>query len=209
MADSNTAPDPSGLIEWSVASAPLPGEARSGDQCVVRTFAGGVLVGVIDGLGHGDAAAVAASRAVEILGEYRGSSLLALVRQCHEALVGTRGVVMSLAWFNAGENTMTWVGVGNVEGVLQRAGPPAHSKERLMPSGGVVGFQLPPLRPVKAAVAPGDTLVLATDGLRGEFAEQVSARERPSRLAKHLLTQFARTTDDALVLVARYLGAGA
>jgi hypothetical protein len=76
-----------------------------------------------------------------------------------------------------------------------------------MPAGGVVGFQLPPLRPVVATLARGDTLALATDGLRGEFAERVDARERPAGLAELLLRQFARPTDDALILVARYLGA--
>lgn len=195
------------LLDWSVAVAPRAGEESCGDQSVVRAFAGGVLAGVIDGLGHGAAASEAATQAVDILAGYSGSSLLALVRQCHEGLIGTRGVVMSLAWFNPANDTMTWLGVGNVEGVLRRTGTgSAAATERLMPAGGVVGFQLPPLRPVVATLARGDTLALATDGLRGEFAERVDAREEPRRLADNLLRQFSRSTDDALILVARYLG---
>jgi phosphoserine phosphatase RsbX len=200
-------PETRGPVEWSVASAPLPGEARSGDQSVVREFAGGVLIGAVDGLGHGDAAALAASRAVQILGEYSGTSLVALMRQCHAALAGTRGVVMSLAWFNVLKNTMTWVGVGNVEGVLRRDQPASRPPvERLVPAGGVVGYQLPSLRPAMADVLPGDVLVLATDGIRSEFVEAVTTRESPARLATQLMSRFSRPTDDALVLVARYLG---
>jgi hypothetical protein len=206
VTDSVVRPEIPALLDWGVAVARRAGEERCGDQSVVRAFAGGMLAGVIDGLGHGDAASDAATQAVDIVGSYSGSSLLAMVRQCHEGLIGTRGVVMSLAWFNPANDSMTWLGVGNVEGVLRRAGAGA-ATERLMPAGGVVGFQLPPLRPVVATLARGDTLALATDGLRGEFAERVDARERPAGLAELLLRQFARPTDDALILVARYLGA--
>jgi len=203
-------PEASDLVEWSVAAATRAGEERCGDQSVVRAFGGGMLAGVFDGLGHGEAASVAATQAVEIVSGYSGPSLLALVRECHEGLIGTRGVVMSLAWFNPANDSMTWLGVGNVEGVLRRAGSGGGpASERLMPAGGVVGYQLPPLRPMVATLAPGDTLALATDGLRGEFAERVDVRERPSQLADLLLRQFARPTDDALVLVARYLGSRA
>ena len=34
----------------------------------------------------------------------------------------TRGVVLSIALFNAENNTMTWLGVGNVDGLLLRNG---------------------------------------------------------------------------------------
>ena len=206
MANPLARPEPPPLLEWSVAVAARAGEARCGDQSVVRAFAGGMLAGVIDGLGHGEAAADAAMLAVEIMGGYSGSSLVALVRQCHEGLVGTRGVVMSLAWFNPANQSMTWLGVGNVDGVLRRSGSGGVRSERLMPVGGVVGFQLPPLRPVMAGLSPGDTLALATDGLRSEFAEHVEPLERPARQADQLLRQFSRSTDDALILVARYLG---
>ena len=41
-------------IEWSVASRALPGQSVSGDLHVVVPTADGALIGVIDGLGHGD-----------------------------------------------------------------------------------------------------------------------------------------------------------
>src|SRR5205807_2334892 len=58
----------------------------------------------------------------------------------------------------------------------------------------------------KAAVLPvakGDTLVFVTDGIRGDFAEGVSALESPQRAADRILERHCRGTDDALVLVVR------
>src|SRR5438132_6905050 len=59
------------LIEWGVASLALPGEAESGDRHLVKPVGTGVLVAVVDGLGHGAEAASAAKAAVAAL-ERRG-----------------------------------------------------------------------------------------------------------------------------------------
>src|SRR5205814_9273794 len=55
------------LIEWGVASLALPGEAESGDRHLVKPVGTGVLVAVVDGLGHGAEAASAAKAAVAAL----------------------------------------------------------------------------------------------------------------------------------------------
>jgi len=55
-------------------------------------------------------------------------------------------------------------------------------------------------------VSPGDTLILATDGVRGGYLDLVAVSDPPQQLADQLLAEYGRGTDDALVLVARYLG---
>jgi negative regulator of sigma-B (phosphoserine phosphatase) len=55
-------------------------------------------------------------------------------------------------------------------------------------------------------IAKGDTLVFATDGIRGEFAENLSALESPQRAADRILEHHCRGNDDALVLVVRLTG---
>src|SRR5439155_998671 len=83
-----------------------------------------------------------------------------------ERLRHTRGVVMSVAWFQTGERTMAWLGVGNVEGVLQRGSPHGSpASETLLVRSGLVGSHLPPLRASVLSVNPGDTLIVATDGI--------------------------------------------
>jgi hypothetical protein len=114
---------------------------------------------------------------------------------------------MSLASFNALDNTMTWLGVGNVEGLLLRADVAADPpRENVLLRGGVVGYQLPALHTATLPVTRGDVLILATDGIRGGFAEDVTLSDPPQRIAEHILARRATGMDDALVLVARYLG---
>ena len=118
-------------------------------------------------------------------------------------------MVMSLATFNALDGTMRWVGVGNVKGLLLYAnGGTSATRERLLLRGGVVGYNLPTLRPVSVPVTPGDTLIFATDGLRSVFAEELILNKPPQQMADGILDQYRRGTDDAMVLVARYVGLG-
>src|SRR2546430_17291894 len=60
-------------------------------------------------------------------------------------------------------------------------------QEVLLLRGGVVGAQLPALQAAVHAVAKGDTLVFVTDGVSGDFAEGLSARESPQRAADGIL----------------------
>jgi len=199
----------SSVIEWGVASATLAGETESGDLHIVREVGGGVLIGVVDGLGHGEEAATAAKVAVATLGKFAHEPIPSLVQRCHEALVGTRGVVMSLAFVDPGRETITWVGLGNVEGLLVHANwAERSSRTSLVTRGGIVGStrDLPVVRPWTVPLQPGDLLVFATDGLRTGFGDDVSPRESPQQLADLLLSRHGKGTDDALVLVARYLG---
>jgi serine phosphatase RsbU (regulator of sigma subunit) len=195
------------LLDWGVASLPLNGQSESGDRYVVQFFPGGVLLAVIDGLGHGDEAAVAASAAESILRTQPQEPVIPLVRFCHESLRSTRGVVMSVVSFDTSHGLMTWLGVGNVRGVLRRAGvsstPP---REELLLRGGVIGGQIPPLQASVIPVSRGDTLFLATDGIRGEFVRELASQEMSQRTAEVILSRYAKGDDDALVLVARFLG---
>jgi len=197
------------LLEVGAASASLPGELVSGDVPVVEPFQGGVLVAAIDGLGHGGAAAQAALRAQSVLEDHAGAPLPALFERCHSRLARTRGVAMSLAAFHETDHHLTWLGVGNVEGTLLRAeAAPGASTESILLLGGVVGYQLPRLRPSTTQVEPGDTLVLTTDGIASGFRHQLRAGEPPQQLADRILAEHRRVSDDALVVVARYLGNG-
>jgi negative regulator of sigma-B (phosphoserine phosphatase) len=195
------------VIEWQAAHRALDERDESGDQCLVKPFAHGALVAVADGLGHGPEAAVAAKRAMAILEADADQPLTVLVRRCHEHLRPTRGAALSLASFDARGGTMTWLGVGSVDGVLLRATPAARS-ERLVPLGGLVGRQLPALYVSVVRVAPGDLLLLATDGIRQDFAESVTASGAAGPSAERILARHATGTDDALVVVARYRGGG-
>jgi negative regulator of sigma-B (phosphoserine phosphatase) len=194
-------------IELGVAGVTLPGQSTCGDQYVYETFAGGVLLAVVDGIGHGPEAAAAAEAACAILKTHAADPVIALAERCHGSLRFTRGVVMSLAAFDLRHNLLTWLGIGNVHGVLRRFGLALDgTEELLLLRAGVVGSHLPPLRASVLPVVPGDTLVLATDGVQCGFAPRIALAEAPLRAAQAILDGYNKGTDDALVLVARYQG---
>ncbi|MBI4291703.1 MAG: SpoIIE family protein phosphatase [Betaproteobacteria bacterium] len=165
------------------------------------------LVAVVDGVGHGSHAAAAALEATSIIQEHGASeSLTSLVQRCHNRLRAGRGVVMSLAKLDAETRTMIWLGVGNVAGALRRrAGAFSRKSETLLLRAGVVGKQLPPLHTATLPVVRGDVLILATDGIGGDFAESVKPDWEPQRIADDLAARFGKRTDDVLVLVARFV----
>src|SRR5688572_24592862 len=138
------------LIELAIALRPAPGQTVCGDVAVGVPFADGFLVGVIDGLGHGPEAAVAAAAAAQVLRENPSAPVIELIDRCHRRLKVTRGAVMSLASFDSRHKTMTWIGVGNVEGTLLRGryATLRRRRESLLVRGGVVGANIPRLVPV-------------------------------------------------------------
>jgi serine phosphatase RsbU (regulator of sigma subunit) len=194
------------IIECGVASYILPGQTESGDRHLVRHRPGHILIAAIDGLGHGDEAAAAAKTAVAVLEGSREDSVIALLQQAHEALRATRGVVMSLVSIEPAQGRLTWIGVGNVHGVLLRSRAAGKlAREELLLRGGVVGAQLPVLQTADLPIAKGDVVILATDGIHVEFPERLSALEPPQKLADRIMADYCRHNDDALVLATRYL----
>ena len=150
------------LIECGVASCPASGEADTGDRAMVYPSEDGMLIAVVDGLGHGRDAASAAEAALDTLRAHAHESIVSLVKRCHTRLRGTRGVVMSVASVKVGDGTLTWVGVGNVEGLLLRARSSMNTPyESLLLQRGVIGIHLPALRPSVIPIMTGDTLLFA------------------------------------------------
>ena len=196
-----------GPLEWGVATRALPGELQSGDLSLVKPNGQSVLVAVVDALGHGSDAASTARVAISALERYAADPLPELLQRCHTALVGTRGVVLSLASFDTARATVAWLGVGNVEGVLLSGDPGARpNRTSLVTRPGIVGGEVPPLQAWVLPLTSGDTLIFATDGVRSGFTEKFSMSDSPQAQADRILARYAKDTDDALVMVVRYRG---
>ena len=193
------------MAEYGIAKFVLPGEGESGDQHLVCCNQSGILVAAIDGIGHGAEAASAARAAVTVLRNGVGEPVIPLLMTCHERLRATRGVVLSIASVDVRHGLMTWLGVGNVHGVLVRADKKL-TQETLLLRGGVVGDHLPQLQAAVLPVGQGDLLVFATDGIRADFTGTLSPLENPQRAADRILKVFGNGSDDALVLALRITG---
>jgi phosphoserine phosphatase RsbX len=195
------------MLEYGLAKHAHDGESESGDLHMVCCNQNGVLIAVIDGIGHGEEAAEVARIAAALLQSSVDEPVISLLELCHEQLKGTRGVVMSVAFVSPEQKMMTWIGVGNVQGVLVRADTKkGNPQESLLLRAGVVGSKLPFLQASVLPVSLGDTIVFATDGIQNDFSAGLSAKENPQRAADRILNRFRSNNDDALVLVARLTG---
>lgn len=189
------------IIEWGIASSTHQNERISGDQHYVREYEdGSVLFAVIDGLGHGEQAALAASCAVETLDAHHRERIPDMIAACHYAQRSLRGVVMSLARIDPGRQTLTWLGVGNVFGVLLRS-QKRDIAEHLLVRPGIVGANLPTLQEITIPIGPGDALVVASDGVELGILPQVPRQITAQQAAERLLRNSKAKEDDQLVLV--------
>jgi anti-sigma regulatory factor (Ser/Thr protein kinase) len=198
--------------EVGVVSRPCDGERVCGDDAAFLRLGDVLLVGVADGLGHGNAARDASVRATAVLREQLDEALperaepAALLRRVDAALQGTRGAVMAIARLDPGRRIVEHASLGNVSAQLVRP----RGSQRFGSAAGVLGTRRPrgmPNVPVEQAVfSPGDALVLFTDGLSTKTTladDPELARQHPLVAAHQLLVRYGRANDDALVLVAR------
>jgi phosphoserine phosphatase RsbX len=195
------------MMECGVARRARSGETVSGDISSVQDASDGVLLAVVDGLGHGYSAELAARIAVATIAPWGGRPLLQLFADCHAVLEDTRGAVMALAAIDARESTLTWIAVGNIEGrLLHRSTDGTYEKKFLKVHGGIVGHRIPTLRSATLSIVSGDLVVLATDGIDNNFDQELRVDLPPQKMADHVLVRCGKHTDDALILVGRWIG---
>jgi anti-sigma regulatory factor (Ser/Thr protein kinase) len=181
---------------------PFPGERESGDHAGFVRSGDSLLVGVVDGLGHGAPAREASNLAVRTMRAHAAAPLAELLDAIHHAIADTRGAVMAVSRFTDREHTDTAC-VGNVSVHLN--GP--QLARRVSGPSFVLGAPGPVRRIATESCLVGswDALVVFTDGLstRADAGDLALLREHPIVIAHQLTERFGRTTDDALVLVVR------
>ena len=86
-------------------------------------------------------------------------------------------------------------------------GSPPRRQTWLRTRGGVsAGHALPTVRPAVIALAPGDVVVLASDGVNPELRDRLQLAGRPEEIAQRILKHSWTRVDDAVTLVVRFLG---
>jgi anti-sigma regulatory factor (Ser/Thr protein kinase) len=190
--------------EVGVVGRPFPEERGSGDHAVFTRDGDVLLCAVIDGIGHGPLAADAAERAGATILEQPRSGLDAILAACDAALVDTRGAVAAVARIDETAGTIEHAGIGNITSRVERY----RDARVLLTTPSALGRRGPKRKPVveTTPIAPDQALILYTDGLtsRASAAQEGELlHEHPVVIAQWLFEEFARDTDDALVLVAR------
>jgi anti-sigma regulatory factor (Ser/Thr protein kinase) len=183
-------------------SRPRPGEETNGDAWFIKEHDGETLLAVVDGLGHGRGAGEAARAALDTLERWEGEPLDELILATHDALRATRGAVMGAVVLDPARGAFNYAGVGNVEVRVLGADEPA----RPIPANGTLGARLSQVRVWPHRWQEGTTLVIASDGISATWdvnAYPGLVNRSPQLLAGILLRDFARSSDDATVLVYR------
>ncbi len=191
------------MIISASAVRPYPGYRCSGDAAVIVPRATGCLIALVDALGHGEAAAASAERAVATIREHAEAQPSQILHACHLALRHVRGAAVAVLAIDD-EGNGRFAGVGNIR---VRIVPESMHQGALLSSSGVVGQQIRNIRE-HGFKLPLDSLgVVHSDGVSSRIDPLGIARAPIDQMANELLKLGQRDNDDAsLILFARARG---
>jgi anti-sigma regulatory factor (Ser/Thr protein kinase) len=180
-----------------------PGEPLSGDHALWLWSNEALVVGVVDGLGHGPEAREAADRAIELMRERPLLMPERMLEHCDTGLLGTRGAALGVVRLERRDGALSHACVGNIATLVCRPG----QVDIMSCSPGVLGISRQRARASRgeSSLRPGELLVMHTDGLstRTTVEDAVLLRRHPLVVAHELMRRFSKNHDDALVLVVR------
>lgn len=189
-------------LDCGVATRAYPGKEVNGDAFVIEPWNKSVLVGVIDGVGHGPLAHQAAQAARKYVEDHANQPLKAIFRGVGRVCHATQGVVMALAAFDWAQARLTFASVGNVEARLFGAA----ERVNFIVRRGVLGLNAPDPVVTEHPWQAANLLVLHSDGLhsRWRWEDFSDLQKAPaSVLAQQMLGRLARDNDDATVVVVK------
>ncbi len=187
--------------EIGAICVPIKSEQVCGDAWAEKHTEAGQQLFLVDALGHGIGAANAADQAIQT---YRNQNLPAkeMIQTIHLALKNTVGAVAGLVEISLTKQTLSFVGVGNIEGRIIHL----EGKKNLLSHNGTVGHVMQTVRQWDYPWCHGSLLVLHSDGISGKWDLEdyigLSTRH-PSVIAGVIYRDFRRERDDATVIVMR------
>lgn len=195
---------PAAKFNLSAISIPKKGEVVCGDAWCWIVKGKRNIISVVDGLGHGPHAHVAAERAVETLSHHLELRPTEQIRAMHTELKKTRGAVITTAVVDELNNQVSYAGVGNISMKILSPGR-VHTCNAY---NGIVGHIMPTAlnEHHRSWDKKNDLLVMHSDGLSARW----DIGKYPRILQHHdlilcaaLLKDVGRGNDDSTVLVAR------
>lgn len=190
-------------LDSAVFVRPMLGEAVCGDSAFVIERADGWVLGLIDGMGHGPAARLSATKGEAAMRESPESSPVALLELLHRALLGTAGAAAGVAHIDSSGSRLAYAGIGNVSARVA-----GREDVRFVNRDGVLGQRFRAPRVQELELHEKGLFVMHSDGVSDRFdADAVPELNwaPASRLASLLVSRFGKSHDDASCLVARYV----
>jgi anti-sigma regulatory factor (Ser/Thr protein kinase) len=183
---------------------PVQGESECGDNWEFRDAGETQELAVIDGLGHGPLAAVAARHALEAFSRGPFANPARYLEEAHTAMRTTRGAAVAAAHIDLRQHKVHYAAVGNIAGAILS---PANGKGRpLLSHNGIVGVEIRKVQQFEYEFDDGDLLIMHSDGLsmRWQIKDYPGlAFADPAMIAAILHRDCRRERDDATVIVAR------
>ncbi len=190
------------LLEHASHVRPCQGEDVSGDTVVLRPLEDGLLVAIVDVLGHGRDAHELALVIEELLGRYGSADVAATMTNLHEQIKASRGAAVGLCAIDTAEGRAVYVGTGNT--VMRRFGK---TDTRLMSQDGILGQNMRTPRPQTLQLEPEDLIVLYTDGVSDRFTADdypSISSQAPKDIVRTIIERFGKDYDDAACIAVRY-----
>ncbi len=186
------------ILSAFALSRPRHGERVSGDAFLIRKGACPLLV-VADGLGHGEHAAEAALRMIDVARSATESdSPVDILQVASRMLAGTRGAVALVARLDHDNSRMTVAGVGNIE-LKALSQQPIHP----ISSPGILGRRIRVIRQYEYTLCAGDLIVILSDGVSRRLDLHPIRDLGVRDLVEATLRDHGQSHDDATCLAAR------
>jgi len=171
-----------------------------GDECGYWEYGAKTTLCIVDGLGHGKDAEIAAKAAVNYIACHRSESLQEIFTGCDRELRGTRGAAMGIAVIDEKKGELTYAGIGNTRVIVENS-----KTFRLDSDYGIIGGGFKKLIPETLAIGKGALVIMFTDGV--EELVDISRYDLISgdvyELAEKIITDWRIERDDAAVMVYR------
>lgn len=184
-------------------NVPKPGEEVSGDGHYVKKSRQYTSIFFGDGLGHGEQAHLAVTRAIESFQECPETDPASILRYIHDRIRKTRGVVASVAVLDHQHKTWKICGVGNIAVKLYNG----LMFKSYLSYNGIIGLNIPgTMKDFELPCENNQHIIMASDGLRSRWD-----LTKYSTLYKYdlvvqaaiLYKDFARRNDDTSILIGK------
>jgi len=189
--------------DYLIGAVALPslGQVVCGDAWSTSEKPQRTVMLLADGLGHGDAAAIAARKAVAVFKASTELKPVQILQAIHEHLQDTRGAVVAIACLDPVQKNIHYVSVGNITATLITA----TSKNKLFTHNGIVGLNMPTITESIYPLAERDYLIMHSDGLDSNWSLDQYPNlpcDNPTVIAGLLCRDFRKQSDDVTVIVA-------
>ena len=181
---------------------PKPGEQQSGDGWIAQCGRDLVTITIADGLGHGDAAAIASRAVLNVIKEHPEREIDVMLHDAHAAVRATRGAAVGVARIRPAEGRLDFAGTGNIAATITAQ----ESTRKTVSLPGIVGHEMRKVQIFTYPWSASAVLVMHSDGLGTSWnldSYPGLTQQSAAIIAAVIFRDFCRGTDDATVVVAK------